>query len=203
MTNKAQKIILTDADGVLLNWEYAFSCWMNQQGYEKQPGSSFQYNISVAFNLESNNKGHKLIKRFNESAAMGFLPALRDSVHYVKKLHEEHGYEFHCITSMSTDKHAFKLRRMNIEKLFGLSAFTKLVCLATGAPKDDALAEYKGSNYFWIEDKLENAEAGLKQGLRPILVEHGHNMNEELPDDIHKVVNWKEIYSFITGERNE
>ena len=25
MTNKAQKIILTDADGVLLNWEYAFT----------------------------------------------------------------------------------------------------------------------------------------------------------------------------------
>ena len=203
MTNKAQKIILTDADGVLLNWEYAFSCWMNQQGYEKQPGSSFQYNISVAFNLESNNKGHKLIKRFNESAAMGFLPALRDSVHYVKKLHEEHGYEFHCITSMSTDKHAFKLRRMNIEKLFGLSAFTKLKCLATGAPKDDALAEYKDSNCFWIEDKLDNAEAGLRQGLRPILVEHGHNMNEDLPAGIHKVVNWKEIYSYITGENNE
>ena len=203
MTNKAQKIILTDADGVLLNWEYAFSCWMNQQGYEKQPGSSFQYDIAVAFNLESNNKGHKLVKRFNESAAMGFLPALRDSVHYVKKLHEEHGYEFRCITSMSTDKHAFKLRRMNIEKLFGLSAFTKLTCLATGAPKDDALAEYKDSNYFWIEDKLDNAVAGLKQGLRPILVEHGHNMNEELPEGIHKVVNWKENYSYITGENNE
>ena len=197
---KAENIILTDADGVLLNWEYAFSCWMQQQGYEKQPGASFQYDIAVAFNLESNNKGHKLVKRFNESAAMGFLPALRDSVHYVKKLHEEHGFEFHCITSMSTDKHAFKLRRMNIEKLFGTSAFTKLKCLATGAPKDDALAEYKGSNCFWIEDKLDNAEAGLKQGLRPILVEHGHNMNKELPEGIHKVVNWKGIYSYITGE---
>jgi beta-phosphoglucomutase-like phosphatase (HAD superfamily) len=176
---------------------------MEQQGYEKQPGANFQYDIAVAFNLESNNKGHKLIKRFNESAAMGFLPALRDSVHYVKKLHEEHGYEFHCITSMSTDSYAFKLRRMNLEKLFGTSAFTKLICLATGAPKDDALAEYKDSNCFWIEDKLENAEAGLKQGLRPILVEHGHNMNEDLTDGIHKVVNWKEIYSYITGEKDE
>jgi len=199
----AEKLILTDADGVLLNWEYAFTCFMDQQGFQKQPGSAFQYDIAKAFNLKSNNQGHKLIKRFNESAAMGFLPALRDSVHYVKKLHEEHGYEFHCITSMSTDTYAYKLRRMNIEKLFGTSAFTKLICLATGAPKDDALAEYKGSNYFWIEDKLDNAVAGLKQGLRPLLVEHGHNMNEELPEDIHKVVNWKEIYSIITGENDE
>jgi beta-phosphoglucomutase-like phosphatase (HAD superfamily) len=104
---------------------------------------------------------------------------------------------------MSTDTYAYKLRRMNLEKLFGTSAFTKLICLATGAPKDEALAEYKDSNCFWIEDKLENAEAGLKQGLRPILVEHGHNMNEELANGIHKVVNWKEIYSYITGEENE
>ena len=197
MKNKAQKLILTDADGVLLNWEYAFSC------YQKQPGANYQYDISKSFNVESNNKGHKLVKQFNESAAMGFLPALRDSVHYVKKLHEEKGYEFHCITSMSTDTYAYKLRRMNLEKLFGTSAFTKLICLATGAPKDEALAEYKDSNCFWIEDKLENAEAGLKQGLRPILVEHGHNMNEELTNGIHKVVNWKEIYSYITGEENE
>ena len=188
---------------MLLNWEYAFSCWMEQQGYEKQPGANFQYDISKSFNVESNNKGHKLVKQFNESSAMGFLPALRDSVHYVKKLHEEKGYEFHCITSMSTDTYAYKLRRMNLEKLFGTSAFTKLICLATGAPKDEALAEYKDSNCFWIEDKLENAEAGLKQGLRPILVEHGHNMNEELANGIHKVVNWKEIYSYITGEENE
>tara|TARA_B100000780_G_scaffold104484_1_gene73075 strand:- start:2143 stop:2670 length:528 start_codon:yes stop_codon:yes gene_type:complete len=173
---------------------------MDQQGYQEQPGANYEYDISKRFSLDSKNQGHKLVRQFNESAAMGFLPALRDSVHYVKKLHEEHGYEFHCITSMSTDAYAFKLRRMNLEKLFGPSAFTKLVCLATGAPKDDALAEYKNSNYFWIEDKLENAVAGLKQGLRPILVEHGHNMNEELEDGIHKVVDWKNLYSYITGE---
>ena len=56
MTNKAQKLILTDADGVLLNWEYAFSCWMEQKGCEKQPGANFQYDISKSFNVESNNK---------------------------------------------------------------------------------------------------------------------------------------------------
>ena len=115
---KEKKIILTDADGVLLNWEYAFTCWMEDKGYQQQPGANYEYNIAKRFNVESNNKGHKLVKQFNESAAMGFLPALRDAVHYVKKLHEEAGYEFHCITSMSTDAYAFKLRRMNLEKLF-------------------------------------------------------------------------------------
>ena len=27
------KVILTDADGVILNWEYAFCCYLEQRGY--------------------------------------------------------------------------------------------------------------------------------------------------------------------------
>ena len=27
------KLILTDADGVLLDWEYAFNIWMTEKGY--------------------------------------------------------------------------------------------------------------------------------------------------------------------------
>ena len=30
------KVILTDCDGVLLNWGYAFSIYMQQQGEEKR-----------------------------------------------------------------------------------------------------------------------------------------------------------------------
>jgi hypothetical protein len=56
----------------------------------------------------------KLIKMFNESAAIGFLPPLRDAMYYVKRLHEEHGYVFHCVTSLSTDVNAGRLREMNL-----------------------------------------------------------------------------------------
>jgi hypothetical protein len=28
------KLILTDVDGVLLNWEYAFNIWMQRHGYK-------------------------------------------------------------------------------------------------------------------------------------------------------------------------
>ena len=29
------KVILTDCDGVLLNWEYAFITWMKRHGYSE------------------------------------------------------------------------------------------------------------------------------------------------------------------------
>jgi hypothetical protein len=143
-----KKVILTDADGVLLNWEYAFSCWMQQHGHTEVENANWIYDISERFGLESNNIGHKLIRQFNESAAIGFLPALRDAMYYVKRLHEEHGYVFRCITSLSTDKNAYKLRKMNLEKLFGETAFEELVCLGTGAEKDEALEQYRDSGLY-------------------------------------------------------
>ena len=194
------KVILTDADGVILNWEYAFCCYLEQRGYTQIENGNWEYDIAKRFGISRNEAiGH--VKIFNESAAMGFLPALRDAMFYVKRLHEEHGYVFRCITSMSTDANAKKLRQMNLEKLFGKTAFQELVCLGTGAPKDDALAPYKDSGLYWIEDKLENAECGLDLGLKPILVEHGFNMNDKLRPGITKVTNWKEIYEHITGEK--
>lgn len=194
-----KKVILTDADGVLLNWEYAFSCWMEQHGHTSVEGANKLYNIGERFGI-TKDTGKLLVKQFNESAAIGFLPALRDAMYYVKRLHEEHGYVFRCITSLSLDKNAYKLRLMNLEKLFGKTAFEELVCLDTGADKDEALLPYKDSGLYWIEDKLENAEAGLAVGLKPILIEHGFNMNDKLDPNIKKVVNWKEVYEHITGE---
>jgi len=192
-----QKLILVDADGVLLDWEWAFSVWMEEHGFVKTEGSQFMYDIGQRYGIDRE-QGRKLIKIFNESAAIGFLPPLRDAMYYVKRLHEEHGYVFHCITSLSLDANAGKLREMNLRKLFGKTAFEKIVCLDTGADKNEALEPYRDSGCYWLEDKPENAEVGHKLGLKSILMEHGHNMshaNEQIP----VVKNWREIYEIITS----
>ena len=188
------KIILADCDGVLLDWEYAFGIWMEQHGFQRQEGGQFVYKIGDRYGI-SNNQGHKLIKMFNESAAIGFLPALRDATYYVKRLHEEHGYRFRVITSLSIDPNAGKLREMNLRKIFG-DAIESVICLDTGADKDDALAPYADTGLWWIEDKYTNFKTGLNLGLKSILVEHGHNMNEDTTSGF-KVKTWKEVYNII------
>lgn len=188
------KIILTDADGVLLDWEYAFDVYMRQHGFNKV--EPLKYNIGTRYGIEPE-QGKRLIKIFNESAHMGFLPPLRDAMYYVKRLHEEYGYVFHCITSMSKDENAQELRRMNLKKLFGETAFEKFVFLDTGADKDEALEPYRGSGLWWIEDKIVNCEVGQELGLKPLLMEHGHNMDN--PTEYPKVKNWKEVYEKIVG----
>jgi len=193
-----KKLILTDADGVLLDWEWAFNVWMQEHGFEEVPGSKLNYDMSMRYGIPKE-QVRKLIRLFNESAAIGFLPALRDAMYYVKRLHEEHGFRFHCITSLSLDPNAQKLREMNLNKLFGTSAFERIVCLDTGADKDETLQEYEGTGCYWLEDKWENAEAGYRAGLRSLLVEHGHNMHH-YHEGITTVKNWKEIYQLITDQ---
>jgi beta-phosphoglucomutase-like phosphatase (HAD superfamily) len=190
------KLILTDADGVLLDWEWAFRVWMLEHGHTFNDEGKDQYSLHHHYLGTTKDDIKKLVKIFNESAAIGFLPALRDSVHYVKRLHEEHGYQFRVITSLSLDVNAGKLREMNLRKLFG-NAIESVICLDTGADKDQALEPYKDSGMFWIEDKPENADVGHALGLRSILVEHGHNMHHLCNYDIAK--NWKQIYDIVTS----
>lgn len=191
-----ESVILVDCDGVLLNWEYAFEVWMEQHGFELIPGGGLNYDMSVRYGI-SREQVTRLIKLFNESAAIGFLPPLRDAMHYVSKLHKEHGFVFHCITSVSTDPNAMRLREMNLHKLFGETAFQKVVCLDTGAPKDAALFPYRDTGCFWVEDKVENAELGAGLGLNSLLMEHGHNMNH-YHDHVRTVKNWEEVYNIVT-----
>ena len=192
-----KKLILTDADGVLLDWEWAFNVWMQEHGFEEVAGSKLNYDMSVRYGIPRE-QVKKLIRIFNESAAIGFLPALRDAMYYVKRLHEEYGFRFHCITSLSLDPNAQKLREMNLNKLFGTSAFERIVCLDTGADKEEALQEYEGTGCYWLEDKPENAIAGYNAGLKSLLIEHGHNMHY-YHEGITVVKNWKHIYEIVTG----
>ena len=169
---------------------------MEKHGFKKTEGGNLVYSIGKRYGIDVD-QGKKLIKMFNESAAIGFLPALRDAQHYIKRLHEEHGYVFHAITSLSKDKNAQKLRKMNIRKLFGETAFEEFIILDTGADKDQVLEKYRDTGCWWIEDKITNALDGAKVGLQSLLMEHGHNMDFEHPE-IPRVTSWKEIYDIIT-----
>ncbi len=192
--NHAEKLILTDCDGVLMNWEYAFITWMQRKGFEQINNTC--YDVGKRFGMEKS-ESKKYVRMFNESAAIGFLPPLRDAMYYVDLLHRKHGYVFHMITSLSNDPQAQELRIANTKKLFGETAFEKFVFLDTGADKDDELSEYKNSYLPWIEDKPENAETGANMGLESLLIEHGHNMDcKEFP----LFKDWKSVYQHITGD---
>lgn len=188
------KVILVDCDGVLLDWAYSFDRWMNREGFVIC--DKFDYDCAIRYGIPKQ-EVKKLIRYFNESASIGFLPPFRDAMYYVKQLHEKHGFVFHCITSMSSDPFAQKLREVNLAKVFGDTVFEKVICLDCGADKDEELDKYSGTGCYWVEDKMENADVGIECGLDSILMSHEHNSNYK--GDALIVRNWKEIYEKIVG----
>lgn len=197
LSHKIPRLILVDCDGVLLDWEWAFSVWMIQRGFVQRPNAKDYYQISDQFENITVRDAKKFTVLFNESAAIGFLPPLRDSVRWIKQLNQQHGYRFHCITSLSTDENAVALRKMNLQKYFG-DVFDDIQCLPTGSDKDQALEPFRGTGLWWIEDKPANTDLGHQLGLRSVLLEHGHNMRHECSYPI--VSNWQEIYRLVTAE---
>lgn len=192
-----EKVILTDCDGVLLDWSYSFAQWMGRHGYVADDRFARDYAFANRYGI-SRDESKRLVRMFNESATIRKLPPLRDAVKYVRKLHEEHGYVFHVITSMTNDQYAQHLRTKNLIEVFGPSVFENYVYLDCGADKDEALAKYYDTGCWWIEDKVANANVGLEAGLRPLLMSHEHNLDfRDL--DVPRVESWKEIYHRIVG----
>lgn len=189
-----EKVILTDCDGVLLDWAYSFTQWMTRHGYKEVRTDTYSINDRYLINK---GESRKLVRMFNESAWIRKLPPYLDAIKYVKKLHQEHGFIFHAITSLSNDDYAQHLRTKNLIELFGPTVFEKYTYLDTGADKDEALAHYKDSGCIWVEDKPENADVGIKAGLDSILVDHQHN--KDYTGDAKRVYNWKEIYNYVVG----
>lgn len=198
MDNK-EKIILTDADGCLFNWNCSFNEFMVDSGYAVVPGEEENYSVRKRFGITEDIK-MDFIKEFNHSDRIRNLPPHADAVEHVTKLHDE-GYRFICITSLSEKPSAHTYREENLRDIFG-GAIDELHCLRIGVHKGEKLKEWKNSNFFWIEDHVSNAVAGAKLGLRAIVIDHVYNKNYNLEDHLlhartSEDTPWADIYELI------
>lgn len=188
----SSKLILTDVDGVLLHWEWMFDIWMNKHGYMKSSDNA--YSTAQAYGI-SEEEGERLCTMFNETVYIRNLPPYRDAIRYTRKLHEEHGYVFHAVTSISNDPMVIESRVENLYRVFGRSMFFDITCLHHSVSKLTVLKQYANSNCWWIEDHPINFTIGLDTGLNALLVNQSYNQLAPAYD--RRVNNWAEIYSRI------
>ncbi len=202
----SNRIILTDVDGVLLEWEHHFTKWLQLRSYFDKNGNrnypyklldsgQDNYDMSKRFGISKETISQE-IREFNRSAWMGTQRPMLESQTWVKLLHAE-GWTFVPITSQTSDIPGQALRKKRLGELFGEHVFSNYHILGTGADKDSALANFHDTGLYWVEDKPKNALAGLSYGLKPILIDHPYNRDFNHPDII-RVNNWKQIHEMLS-----
>lgn len=192
------KIILTDADGVLLDWNTRFDEYMKALGYDRVPDTDDTYSLKDRFALSSQYEAKQIAGEYNRSEILRTLDPYKDAQKYVKLL-ADHGFRFICVTSVGDSEECKINRTENLLNVFG-NIFDDVICLPVGLSKQDTLERHwGGSGYFWIEDHFKNAEAGHEVGLRPLLVDTDYNAHYQT--DLFPRVDgeepWKEITAII------
>ena len=185
----ADKIVLTDCDGVLLDWESKFATWVQRQGYQYRPENRVYYDIGQQLGI-STEEGSNLIARFNCGSDFEHLEPWRDSVDVVRRLHSQ-GWRFIVITTAGQHPWTWGLRRSNLDRVFGQGVIDELHVLPLHGDKGVKLKDFENSNLYWIEDKPSNAELGYEYGLRPLLMTTEHNKDKI--SNVQRVNNWLEI----------
>ena len=209
MPTSNNRIILTDVDGVLLEWENHFTKWMLQKSYFDEHGNRYYphkllpdkqntYEMAERFGV-TKDEIRALIREFNRSAWMGTQRPMLESQTWVKLLSAE-GWTFIPITSQTLDIPAQELRKSRLKEIFGEKVFVNFIILDTGSHKDEALKEFTNTGLWWIEDKFSNAKQGLEYGLKPLLYNHSYNQGFDHPM-ISRVNNWKHIYEIINEKQ--
>ena len=183
------KFILTDIDGVCLNWSKQFDRYLAYY----YPNEKLDDPTANYTHLEH------VMESFNHSAWMGWCEPWKDAVEILTKFKQE-GYQVHGCTAMGFDPYAIAMRKMNLERYFP-NVFDRLDTteMGPGATKEQWLAQYRGEQCVWVEDKWINAISGASMGIKTFLMRQSYNAHNN-DDRIQKVDNWQQIHYYINKQ---
>lgn len=194
------KLILTDVDEVVLNWDSAFENWYLKT-CEHFGGAKPTRALRDCNNIEDwlgcpYESTRKLIEQFNQCKDhFPYITAYPEAVTYVNRLKRE-GWSFVAITACTDDAWTHDARRENLEKYFP-GVFDTIHCVGLGQEKTKFLERYQPT--WWIDDKPRHAEEGGRLGHKAFLMEQQYNVNFKCRLS-KRVKGWREIYDCINTD---
>jgi hypothetical protein len=186
------KIILTDVDGVLVNWNSSFENFMKNLGFELKNNSC--YLLSDRFGIKEE-QIKELYNEFQNGTRIKHLEPIFDAPLYVKKIFKEFGYRLVCVTHIGSSPSICDNRVNNLLGIYG-NAIQDVICLDRSISKKETLNKYFLKDRIWVEDYIPNAIIGDSMGLKTFLLNYEYNQYE-IPQTIRRVDGWSEIYKYI------
>lgn len=182
------KIILTDCDGVLFDFNTPFYKYVEARGHKVVNRSS--YNLARAFGI-SEDEALDLCRAFSIPKNMSNLPWRDGAVEMLQTLHRR-GFVFHFITSIDDSNRAARISQ--IRRVLPADGILDITCLGLCEPKYDYLEDvYTDTNLLWLEDAVSNYEDGLALGLDSYLIDQPYNRHFEVEPGNKRLYNLKDI----------
>jgi len=199
--------LVTDVDGVILDWWQGFAQWMKQAGYEANEEEPSNYRLGKTFGMPEETI-MDLVQAFNEDAPeSGNLTYLNNDTQIptILKQLRDMDFKLSIVTKFSDNPRAIEKRKENLYKLFG-DVFDEVHIISLYGCKEPVLrrlrqAEDRTNAFWWIEDNVDNAHIGLNLGYRTMLMHQSHNKDVRGPrsidNRIKKVKNWNDILTDV------
>ncbi len=184
------KIILSDVDSVLLNFNAGFEIYLRELNYPIRPDFHSHNNLTSALNL-SFEEEQILVHNFFETDGVFELSAVSHAIDAVQTLYG-HGWDFVAISACPSSQTIRERRFQNLEEVFGIN-FLDLHLTGAGGCKKSVLSSYDPA--IWVEDNHVNAVVGHELGHRTFLIDYPHNRIDGCP--VERVNDWKEIMDAI------
>ena len=186
------RTLLVDVDDVLLHWTDGFREFLKKKGVKLSQARPTRWDLRHWVG----NGATAFVDEFNHSSHFGYLEPDHEAVVALEDLYNK-GFQIYAITSCTDDPSAVYRRRENLDEHF-IGVFEDVICLPLGGCKLQTLKQFPRGSY-WVEDKFENALAGIQAGHRAILLDKSHNQDNH-HDAVTRCENWKAVHDLIIRE---
>ena len=188
INNDKKPILLTDLDGVSIDWLKGFVNYMEHElGHKAEHLKPKHFSMIDIFpEIE---KPYLHIKDYQHTDHYREVESYKGSYEAYKTL-KEMGVSVIAVTSCGEEKKIQENRLYNLEKNFP-DIFDDIHLLDLGADKTQVLSKYDNSRF--IDDQLGNVLSGVKTGHKSYLWDMSYNKEDELPENAFRAENWNII----------
>lgn len=183
------RTIITDCDGVLVDWRAGYNSWMVSEGYRLVDDSHDpRYDMTTAFPDLSAQQILDEMARFNHAVEFSRLPFYEDVEAGVAAL-KAHlpAADLLVMTAIGYSERKHELRTMNLSPL-GISELRLVEPWVSKLPR---LREVGGPAIF-IEDSFDQALAGVEAGHETFLITRPWNIGKDHAA-VTRVSGWAEL----------
>lgn len=196
MTEYKKPLILTDIDGVVLQWVSRLPEFLASKGYDTAEAVAVrdEDRWTTMEELMGGVDEETATALFNEYCSSDFLRELdgyKDAVAVINNMKDH--FDFVAITAIGLKPINKKNRVANLEALFP-GAFSEVHCVDFGASKEKVLARYAGKNpLFYVDDGNKHVREAMNVGINGVQFGNlNRGKDEEMKYDV-KVNSWEEI----------